>query len=203
MSPAADIAFKCSRCSAAVIDMAGAVCVFVSGDAACPRRLATSITTPVMTATNKAILINRTISVLLGPYFFDPALRFLMTPFFFATAFLFGAAFFFLAAAFFLGAAFFFGAAFVFFAAFGFGAAAAGVECSANAAPCGSAPIVIHPPPGTCAGPWKIVAPSDFALSVAAFTSATLMYGSHADGRGGSGGFVYIPPTASFDPSGA
>ena len=126
---------------------------------------------------------------------------------FFATFFL-GALFFF-GAAFFAGLAFFFAAVFFFAApafafAFdaGFGAVALpATACKANITPCGSAPIEIQPPPGTSAGPCMIVAPSDFALAVAVFASATLIYGSHAGGPGCYGGFTYMPPKA-VDPSG-
>src|SRR5215510_14315891 len=91
MSPAADIALRCSRCSATVMfDMfiRGAT----SGDVACPRRLATTMTMPATTATSRRILNIRIMSVLQMLYFLDPALRLV-----FFAAFFFGDAFFFAA----------------------------------------------------------------------------------------------------------
>src|SRR3954453_18339194 len=95
-------------CSAAVIPMAGAAVTTFSGEAACPRRLATTATTPTARATSNRILSRRFISVLQHSiYFLDPALRFFAT-FRVAASFFFGAAFFFAGFDFFFGAAFFF-----------------------------------------------------------------------------------------------
>jgi hypothetical protein len=91
---------------------------------------------------------------------------------FFAGFFL--AAFFaglFFAAFFFTGLLFFAGAFAGFVAAAFFAAGAA--ECTANAAPCGSMPIVIQSPPGTSIGPWRIVPPADLIVSAAFFASGT------------------------------
>jgi hypothetical protein len=82
-----------------------------------------------------------------------------------------------------------------FFAA-GFGAAAAVFdECSAIAAPCGSARIAIVPPPGTSIGGRWTNAPFFDAMSTALRASFTCMYGSQNGGIDAiSGGRLNMPP---------
>src|SRR5580698_6510102 len=46
---------------------------------------------------------------------------------------------------------------------------------SANSAPCGSTPLMIQLPPGTCTGPWTTCPPADFTRSSAASAASTVM----------------------------
>src|SRR5262245_29292986 len=65
---------------------------------------------------------------------------------------------------------------------------------SPRVAPVGSVIILIQPASGTSVTSRTILAPSDFAFSVAALMSFTSTYASHVDGSPGIGCFIIPPP---------